>query len=197
MTIKIIPFSYAKNPTWIVLVLTLVLPSGKSVLEKCLHLKNVKGGKQVNLHLYVKSRILRQFYTDNGICKSILHADSVRLNRVCSNFDVHFHNQSEFKLCEQNGRPGSRLFRKCVWNKKNVRSFAVLRTKWTVPGGAVLIEFYDQPNCRTLLVRDLVQVRRNWISHFYQKQNYVFNTYSPMLWSSIDNNLRTLSTSWF
>lgn len=144
--------------TMIVLLVILLCDSVQGRLEKCLTFENPRnGGTKVDIVLNT-TLILNHFYKGKGPCKRMIHADSMTLNRICTNFDMHAVPGSLWEKCRKLAIGDKSTFNRCLWNKGNVKSRAVLKTKWAVSGGAVDLQLFDKKDCVKHIEGDLMQI---------------------------------------
>lgn len=128
-------------------------------LEKCLVIRNPRlNGTRVDIFLN-KRLILNNFYEKTGNCKDMIHADSMKLNHVCTNFDMHTTAPEMWQNCKTLADQKKMRFNPCIWNMDSLLGKGVLETKWAVPGGAVLLQLFDKKNCTDFIESDLLRVQ--------------------------------------
>lgn len=136
-------------------------------LEKCIVIRNPRlNGTRVDVFLN-KRLLLDDFYKKTGTCKDVIHADSMKLNHVCTNFDMHTTAPTMWENCKMLADQKKKRFNPCIWNMESLLGKGVLETKWAVPGGAVLLQLFDKKDCTDFIEGDLLRVK--WRRHEKKK----------------------------
>lgn len=129
-------------------------------IDKCIFLMNPrKNGTKVQFHLLVRSRVLPDLYNRKGDCRRVVHADSVKLNGVCTNFDCH---KDDFNLmveCKELSRQGRVKFDRCFWNKDNVTPMGIVGVKNAISGAKVWVQLFDKKNCVDRIEKGTITIR--------------------------------------
>lgn len=128
-------------------------------LEKCIDIRNPRlNGTKVDVFLN-KKVLLEDFYKKSGKCRNVIHADSMKLNHVCTNFDMHTTDPSMWARCKMLANKKEMRFNPCIWNVESLEGKGVLDTKWAVQGGAVLLQLFDKKDCTDFIEGDLLRVQ--------------------------------------
>lgn len=106
-------------------------------------------GKHVTAVFFVQ-RALNHFYALEGDCMGIVHVDSIRLDNVCNNVNIHEDDPVLLRSCKD--RFGKGLpFRKCFWNSNTVLNREVLWTNEAKIGKISMVELFDKKDCQEVI----------------------------------------------
>lgn len=103
--------------------------------------------------------LLSNFYNNVAVATKVIHADSIRINGVCNEIDIHVV-RNEFKVCALKFPQSPENKKRCIWNKSNVIKSAEIDTIGAYSGDTVQVQLYDKKNCQKLIQSGILSVAK-------------------------------------
>lgn len=91
--------------------------------------------------------LLSDFYENLNVAINILFANSMRINGICNNIDVHFV-KHELEVCPEEFPFDDDGRMRCIWNEDNVLSSKELKTRRAFAGSSATIELFKHKFCQ-------------------------------------------------
>lgn len=131
-----------------------------SNLESCVMLINAtEGGDKVVMTIFRDQLVLPHLYEGRGHCRKVVHADSVSVNGVCTNLDLHEDRYEDLKLCRRKFPIKSAAFKRCFWNRNNVSFGGPVNATGAFFNSDVIVTIFDFKNCSKRLAWGKVRVQ--------------------------------------
>lgn len=121
-------------------------------IEKCIFLNNPsKTGTLVQFNVLLDQGVLQHLYDNKGDCKLVAHMDSVAINGACTNLDLHEDDRNHFHRCNKLRMKSKMGFRKCFWNRSNVKKWGIVQSENVKRVSIALVQMFDKKDCAKLI----------------------------------------------